>query len=37
MHLEQYNIWMNQKNLEPYLKEQLENLIEPEIKDAFCF
>ncbi|MCU7198007.1 phospho-sugar mutase [Turicibacter sanguinis] len=35
MHLEQYNIWMNQENLEPYLKEQLQNLTEAEIEDAF--
>ena len=37
MHLEQYNHWMNQENLEPYLKEQLQNLTEAEIEDAFCF
>ncbi|MDB8558540.1 phospho-sugar mutase [Turicibacter sanguinis] len=35
MHLEQYKIWMNQENLEAYLKEQLQNLTEAEIEDAF--
>lgn len=37
MHLEQYKIWMNQENLESYLKEQLKNMTEAEIEDAFCF
>ena len=35
MHLEQYNYWMKQDNLESYLKEQLENMTETEIEDAF--
>lgn len=35
MYLEQYNNWMNQENLETYLKEQLKNLTEAEIEDAF--
>ena len=35
MYLEQYNNWMNQENLETYLKEQLKNLTEAEIEDAW--
>ena len=35
MHLEQYNYWMKHDNLESYLKEQSENMMEIEIEDAF--
>ena len=35
MHLEQYKLWMNQDGLEAYLKEQLNNMTEDEIEDAF--
>lgn len=35
MYLEQYNHWMNQENLELYLKEQLEKMTETEKEDAF--
>ena len=31
----EYQNWLGQENLEPYLKEQLENMTDVEIEDAF--